>query len=330
MEGTQDYVCFHNVTSEAVYNKLFTVVLAYHMKVKEYKGMILNKISVSGSSPEKFHARIFYQTTFPSNDLLYVGKEYRVVAIHTLNLIQKAQFALLTENFAASLKLIQMVVIGKPQKIVSSCLFTIFCLHLLCIAGLTVVYHHTNHHIHFSLKDMKNMLKKAQFKMATLNASDDEAILGSILEAYPINRKFLLNLFKHSVNIAGIDRLVETQEKIEQIEYAQKNQITFTPHFKKMLHNLTYNLMNGNHVLVYGKSISLKTTLWKVATSSLNCDHFVVSNLALEAPITDEGRLEDLEDEKNCNGFTNPAILFFYRRNETYSPFGETKNKQYH
>ena len=133
LEGTQDYVCFHNVTSEAVYNKLFTVVLAYHMKVKEYKGMILNKISVSGSSPEKFHARIFYQTTFPSNDLLYVGKEYRVVAIHTLNLIQKAQFALLTENFAASLKLIQMVVIGKPQQKTVSCLFTIFCLHLLCI-----------------------------------------------------------------------------------------------------------------------------------------------------------------------------------------------------
>ena len=73
------------------------------MKVKEFKGMILNKISISGTSPEKFNSRIFYQTTFPPNDLLYVGKEYRVVAINTLHLIQKAQFALLTENFSGIL-----------------------------------------------------------------------------------------------------------------------------------------------------------------------------------------------------------------------------------
>ena len=75
------------------------------MKVKEFKGMILNKISISGTAPEKFNSRIFYQTTFPPNDLLYVGKEYRVVAINTLHLIQKAQFALLTENFSGFKKI---------------------------------------------------------------------------------------------------------------------------------------------------------------------------------------------------------------------------------
>ena len=44
--------------------------------------------------------------------------------------------------FSASLKLIQLVVIG-----------------------LTVVYHHTTHQIYFSLRDMKNMLKRAQKKI---------------------------------------------------------------------------------------------------------------------------------------------------------------------
>ena len=241
LEGTQDYVSLHNIKSEVVYNKLFTMILSYHMKVKEFKNIILNKISLSGNAPEKFHTRILYQTTFPPNDLLFVGKEYRVVAISELHLIQKAQFALLTENFAASLKLIQLVVIG-----------------------LTVVHHNTNHHLYFSLKDMKNMLKRAQKKIATQNAADDEAILGSILEAYPIERSYLLNLFKHSVNTTGIDRLVETHIRQEQIEYSKEHKLTLTPHFKKMLHNLTYSLMNGNHVLLYGDAISLKTTLWKV------------------------------------------------------------------
>ena len=80
------------------------------------------------------------------------------------------------------------------------------------------------------------------FFLATQNASDDEAILGAILEAYPINRRYILNLFKHSVNITGIDRLIETQEKEEQIEYGKKHKLTFTPYFKKMLHNLTYSM----------------------------------------------------------------------------------------
>ena len=51
-----------------------------------------------------------------------------------------------------------------------------------------------------------------------------------------------MNLFKHSVNITGIDRLIETQEKEEQIEYGKKHKLTFTPYFKKMLHNLTYSM----------------------------------------------------------------------------------------
>ena len=88
----------------------------------------------------------------------------------------------------------------------------------------------------------KNYLSKIfHFFLATQNASDDEAILGAILEAYPINRRYILNLFKHSVNITGIDRLIETQENEEQIEYGKKHKLTFTPYFKKMLHNLTYS-----------------------------------------------------------------------------------------
>ena len=85
-------------------------------------------------------------------------------------------------------------------------------------------------------------LSKIFHFLATQNASDDEAILGAILEAYPINRRYILNLFKHSVNITGIDRLIETQENEEQIEYGKKHKLTFTPYFKKMLHNLTYSM----------------------------------------------------------------------------------------
>ena len=94
--------------------------------------------------------------------------------------------------------------------------------------------------IYFGKKE-KTIYKK-YFFLATQNASDDEAILGAILEAYPINRRYILNLFKHSVNITGIDRLIETQEKEEQIEYGKKHKLTFTPYFKKMLHNLTYSM----------------------------------------------------------------------------------------
>ena len=92
LEATQDYVCFHNIECESVYNSLFTVILSYHMKIKEYKSVIFNKMS---NNVEKFPQRVFFQAAFPPNDLLYVGKEYRVVNVDQVNLIQVAQFALL-------------------------------------------------------------------------------------------------------------------------------------------------------------------------------------------------------------------------------------------
>jgi hypothetical protein len=257
MEGSQDFVCFHHITSEYVYNRLFTVVLAYHMKVNEYKSVLLNR--VASMTPEKFTTRIFYLTTFPTHDLLYVGKEYRVVSISPINQIQVAQFALLAENFSATLKLIQLVVI--------------------C---LTVVSHKTKHNVHFTLKDMRTFLRRARSKIDTLNASSDEAIIGSILEAYPIDKKFIANMFRDTVNTAGMDRLIEIHVLDSQVEYCNKNQITLTPNFKSMLHDITYSLVGGNHILLYGGPVTQKTTLWKVATSAFNFETVTVSNLALE------------------------------------------------
>ena len=142
LEATQDFVCFHNVESEAIYNELFTVILSHHMQVKEYKSMIVNKISITGADPEKFPARILYLTHFAPNDLLYVGKECRVVSVVKVNLIQRAQFALLSEHFTPSMKLIQLVVIG-----------------------LTVVEHQIKHQVHFTVKDMRHILKNAMVKI---------------------------------------------------------------------------------------------------------------------------------------------------------------------
>ena len=178
--------------------------------------MILNKISMTGSKPEKFDSRIFFVTNFPTNDLLYVGKEYRIVSIEKVNLIQMAQFALLAEQFNTSMKLIQLVVIG-----------------------LTVVSHQIKHHVHFTVKDMRNILKKAMFKINTQNAAEDEAIIGALLEAYPINKKFVINLFKHSVNTAGIERLINTEIIDSQVQYCKENHITLSDHFKTLLHNVT-------------------------------------------------------------------------------------------
>ena len=267
MEATQDFICFHNIDSEASYNSLFTTILCYHMKVKEFKSekvrekeMILKKISITGEKPEKFDSRIFFVTNFPTNDeMLYVGKEYRVVSIDKINLIQMAQFALLSEQFNTSMKLIQLVVIG-----------------------LTIVSHQIKHHIHFTVKDMRNILKKAMFKINTQNAAEDEAIIGALLEAYPINKKFVINLFKHSVNTDGIERLINTQIMDAQVQYCKENHITMSDHFKALLHNITYSFMGGNHILLYGQPVAQKTTLWKVATSPFDYETIIVSNLALE------------------------------------------------
>ena len=68
--------------------------------------------------------------------------------------------------------------------------------------------------------------------------------------------------------------------------------------------------MGGNHVLLYGDSISLKTSLWKVATSSLKCDHFVVSNLALESPTSGLGDMKHiplLEKRRNATRSASTA-----------------------
>ena len=259
MEATQDFVSFHNIESEQAYNSLFTLVLSYHLRVKEFKGMILNKVSIGGMQPEKFASRLFFLTHFPPNDLLYVGKEYRVVSVDKVHLIQMAQFVLLAEQFNATIKLIQLVVIS-----------------------LTLVSHQIKHHVHFNVSNLRNVLKHAMIKTTTQNAADDEAIIGAILEAFPINKKVLTNLFKHSVNVSGIDRLINTKIIDEQVEYCQKNHITLSPHFKSLLHNITFNLKAGNHILLYGGPVTHKTTLWKVATSFLGYDTAVISNLALE------------------------------------------------
>ena len=69
--------------------------------------------------------------------------------------------------------------------------------------------------------------------------------------------------------------------------------------------------MGGNHVLLYGGSISLKTSLWKVATSSLKCDHFVVSNLALESPTSGLGDMKHiplLEKKRNATRSVQSAV----------------------
>ena len=256
LEATQDFICFHNIESEDIYNSLFTVILAYHMKIKEYKSVIFNKMSVN---TEKFPVRIFFQSSFPPNDLLYVGKEYRVVAVNNVNLTQVAQFALLAENFVVTLKLIQLLVIS-----------------------LTVVKHQVKHHLHFTVKDIRTILKSAKGKINTKNASDDEAVIGALLEAYPVNKKLIINLFKQSVNTSSIERLVETQLLDEQIAYCQRNQIQLTPNFKSMLHNVTYSLLGQNNLLFYGDPVSNKTTLWKTATACFDFEIAVVSNLALE------------------------------------------------
>ena len=75
--------------------------------------------------------------------------------------------------------------------------------------------------------------------------------------------------------------------------------------------------MGGNHVLLYGDSISLKTSLWKVATSSLKCDHFVVSNLALESPTSGLGDMKHiplLEKKRNATGSVSTVCLHIYSR----------------
>ena len=176
---------------------------------------------------EKFPVRIFFQSSFPPNDLLYVGKEYRVVAVNIVNLTQVAQFALLAENFVVTLKLIQLLVIS-----------------------LTVVKHQVKHHLHFTVKDIRTILKSAKGKINTKNASDDEAVIGALLEAYPVNKKLIINLFKQSVNTSSIERLVEAKLLDEQIAYCKQNQIQLTPNFKTMLHNVTYSLQ-GTYLRIF-------------------------------------------------------------------------------
>ena len=77
-------------------------------------------------------------------------------------------------------------------------------------------------------------------KINTQNAAEDEAIVGALLEAYPINKKFVINLFKHSVNTQGIERLINTQINDKQVQYCKENYITLSDHFKVLLHNITY------------------------------------------------------------------------------------------
>ena len=282
MEATQDFICFHNIESEEVYNQLFTAVLSYHMQAQEFKTMILNKISVTGAQTEKFAARIFYLAHFAPNDLLYVGKEFRVVSLVKVHIIERAQFALLAEQFTPSIKLIQLVVIG-----------------------LTVVSDQIRHHIYFSVKDIRNILHKAMKKIQNLNAAEDEAIISALLEAYPVNRKLLITLFKHSVNTSGIERLMSTKILEAQEEYCIQQKICLTDHFKVMLHDITYSLLGGNHVLLYGGPVSQKTTLWKVATAPFEFEAHIVSNLALES--NSEGQCDMkhiplLENKQNWHG----------------------------
>ena len=83
-------------------------------------------------------------------------------------------------------------------------------------------------------------MKSAKQKINTKNASDDEAVIGALLEAYPVNKKLIMNLFKHSVNTSSIERLVEQKLLDEQIAYCERNKIQMTTNFKNMLHNVTY------------------------------------------------------------------------------------------
>ena len=106
------------------------------------------------------------------------------------------------------------------------------------------------------------ILKKAQQKVKKMNASSEEAIIGAILEVADTDPKHIRKLVSDVVK-SDFAKLAESTCGLDarQLKYCKEAGITITPNYRKLLLYVTNTLKNESHAMLFGESITQKTSL---------------------------------------------------------------------
>ena len=101
-----------------------------------------------------------------------------------------------------------------------------------------------------------------------MNASDEEAIIGAILEVANTNTRLIRDVTWDVVK-SDLNKLAESTCGLDenQLKFCQDNGLTITRNFKKLLLHVTNSLKNESHIMLFGEPITQKTLLWKAASA---------------------------------------------------------------